>query len=45
MNVKIVAWRLRKPTVVVSHELFGKGVCYLGCTDTTKPQFLESPQV
>lgn len=29
--------RLRKPAVVISHELFGKGVCGMGCTDTTEP--------
>lgn len=41
MNIDIVAWRLRKPAVVVSHELFGKGVCSLGCTDTTEQQLLD----
>lgn len=41
MNIEIIGWGLRKPAVVVSHELFGKGVCCLGCTDTAKPQLLD----
>lgn len=41
VNVEIVAWRLRKPAVVVSHELFSKGVCGLRCTDTAEPQLLD----
>ena len=41
MNVEIVTWRLRKSAVVVNHELFGKGVCSLGCTDTAEPQLLD----
>ncbi len=41
MNIEIVTWWLRKPVVLVSHELFGKGVCSLGCTDTAEPQLLD----
>jgi hypothetical protein len=30
VNIEIIGWGLRKPAVVVSHELFGKGVCCPG---------------
>ena len=45
VNVEIVAWWLRKPAVVVSHELIGKGVCCLGRTDTANDEAILQRQV